>query len=64
MAGDGAGATGTGSGSASGKQQRRQRVGGNISETLDEVEVDLKKEEDTLLKVKELIMKEIRVLKV
>lgn len=35
-----------------------------ISETLDEVERDLRDEEELLLKLKEVVMKETRVLKV
>lgn len=38
--------------------------GHGVSETLDEVETDLKDEEDVLLKMKELVLKEIMVLKV
>lgn len=34
-----------------------------ISDTLDEVDRELREEENTLLKLKELILKEIRVLK-
>lgn len=52
------------SGGTGGWQRNRPAKYMKINDTLDEVEIDLKDEEERLLKMKELIMKEIRVLKV
>jgi len=51
--------------STSSKQKSRKSYRpGTLDETIEDVLTDLRKEEDILLKLKERVMKEIKVLKV
>ena len=48
----------------SSSKPKLRRKPGTLDETIDEVLTDLRKEEDVLLRLKERVMKEIKVLKV